>query len=850
MHSYRISRLAFFLSPLLVLIAFSAPVGAPYSIGPIPEWALQRSDYHSIKQELFADSIGKCYLLLDRQANLSRQHYFQHFAYKVISPAGLQAATTITIAFDPAYNRVILHSVKIYSGRSVREILPGAEIKVIQREDRSEWNIYDGRKSIIIFLKGLKIGDIVDYSFSLIGDNPIFDGKFCASYDVGWSDPVQKSYIRLLVPRDRKISIRNFGTEIAPVISDQGAVREYAWTTTDLNPVYSEGETPSWYDEYPYIQVSEFATWREVVGWALPQFDEVNSFSPEQLKTITGDTADTAEQIRRALRFVQNEIRYLGIEAGINSHKPHDPLTTLRNRFGDCKDKTYVLLDILRSLGIEAYPAFVNTDYLHTTAEFLPSPLDFDHVIVYARLHQRDYWLDPTLAHQEGKLDFLGIPDYRTALVIREGDSALTPIVDIPEKSAIAITEAFMVPSYNDTVSLRITTTYTGREADFIRDYFEENRIGAIQMEYVNFYARRYPGIFVRDTVDFRESKDSNTIIVSESYGIRDFWDQQSDTGNYAAEFACPEIGERLTKPEIPLRHTPFELPYPNNFTKTVTIELPEPFKMSALASQVENSFFVVSFEAGENKRTVRLNWNLRTKSDAVPADSIVRYIKDVDRIGESLSYYLAQRKNAAESISILQKANAAISYAVLAAIVAALFLIPQWVRRREELGPLDEFTYVSIPRLIVYNLATFGIYQLYWFYLAWRQYEHATGQRVRPLVRSIFSPVFAFILFPFVKNTVEKTDEVSWNGTILAGLLLLLSVLPFVDPTGPILLLGFITFFPLIPVQASINRYLLAKYPGCEPDSRLGSGWIFAIAAGLIAFGISAAAEIVSLSQ
>ena len=45
----------------------------------------------------------------------------------------------------------------------------------------------------------------------------------------------------------------------------------------------------------------------------------------------------------------------------------------MERRFGDCKDKTLLLLSLLDALGIEAYPALVNTDVQRGIRQQAPS---------------------------------------------------------------------------------------------------------------------------------------------------------------------------------------------------------------------------------------------------------------------------------------------------------------------------------------------------------------------------------------------------------------------------------------------------------------------------------------------
>ena len=47
---------------------------------------------------------------------------------------------------------------------------------------------------------------------------------------------------------------------------------------------------------------------------------------------------------------------------GTNSHQPTPASETLALRYGDCKDKTVLLISLLKALGVEAHPALVNTE--------------------------------------------------------------------------------------------------------------------------------------------------------------------------------------------------------------------------------------------------------------------------------------------------------------------------------------------------------------------------------------------------------------------------------------------------------------------------------------------------------
>src|SRR5690606_12491954 len=123
--------------------------------------------------------------------------------------------------------------------------------------------------------------------------------------------------------------------------------------------------------------------------------DELETSIESEIKRIASTETSDEGRLLAALRFVQGEIRYLGVEVGPGSHAPSPPDQVLARRLGDCKDKTLLTVTLLDRLGIEAHPPLVATGLRRAIAQRLPSPGAFDHVIVLAKLDGQFIWLDP-----------------------------------------------------------------------------------------------------------------------------------------------------------------------------------------------------------------------------------------------------------------------------------------------------------------------------------------------------------------------------------------------------------------------------------------------------------------------
>src|SRR6185503_725864 len=176
--------------------------------------------------------------------------------------------------------------------------------------------------------------------------------------------PVHQLKVRLVWPSARSIQIRNANIEIEPTVVQNGNESEYTWNRREVAAISVDDATPGWYDPYPAVNLSEFQTWSDVVQWALPLYGPSNNIPPELLSKIhkwQSDFSTPEQRTEAALRFVQDEIRYLGIELGRYSHQPTLPAKVFARRFGDCKDKTLLLVTILKEMGLDATPALVNS---------------------------------------------------------------------------------------------------------------------------------------------------------------------------------------------------------------------------------------------------------------------------------------------------------------------------------------------------------------------------------------------------------------------------------------------------------------------------------------------------------
>jgi hypothetical protein len=149
----------------------------------------------------------------------------------------------------------------------------------------------------------------------------------------------------------------------------------------------------------------------------------------------------------------------------------------------------------------------------------------------------------------------------------------------------------------------------------------------------------------------------------------------------------------------------------------------------------------------------------------------------------------------------------------------------------RSAVDPSAQLPFVAVPvaRFVLMSLATFSLYELWWFYKNWSRVKERTGSDIRPFWRAVFAPFYCYL---FVKTVRSTSEKVSVPASLSAGVialawfaLLLCERLP--DPWW---WLSLATFVPLVPVVRHIEQLHATVYPGFETHAPFGRGHVLAL--------------------
>ncbi len=598
--------------------------------------------------------------MADRQENAAAQSNYRHYAYQFLTENGVQDNAQLTLNFDPSYQTITLHQLRVHRRGKVIDKLTKQEIRLLQREEGLERQLYDGTMSAIAVIEDLRVGDILEYAYTREGRNPVFGENYSHVESLRWSAPLHQSRFRFVCERNRDFQLNTYDFKSPSDFPWKpiGKLKELTIYEDGLEALLGDGEVPSYYDEWPWIEFSDYQSWEEVATWATGLYD-LDQKIPNTLKTeiqTFSKLESEEERILAALRWCQDEIRYLGMFEGIHSHQPYPLQTILRRRFGDCKDKSMVLTTILRELGFDAHLALVATGNRHKVKDWLPTPGSFNHLVVHLRYQDRDIWLDPTRSFQGGPLDEIYFPAYGYGLIVSPDTQHLTPIEPSGyDRSKLEVIETFNVEDYQGKATLSVLSIYRGGEADRMRSNFTSKSLDRWQKDYLNHYSKDFPEISAVSPPRFEDNETENVVKVWEEYEIQNIWIQNDDgeDGSMEIDFYARIIAAELETPSTRIRKSPFAISHPRNVVQKIILNLPTKATFNSAFTVIENPSFEMSLKEVAKENGFEATFSYRSLKNTVAAEDTPQYLKDLEESNNLMSYYVWVPKNyASKSIA------------------------------------------------------------------------------------------------------------------------------------------------------------------------------------------------------
>ncbi|MDM7862203.1 DUF3857 domain-containing protein [Alteromonas sp. ASW11-36] len=613
--------------------------GFEYTLEPTPEWV----EPVSVPTETPDDSLALTIELFSSQMYLvGEQHrYYRRTVQTIRSEQALSDAARLSLYFVPDFQQLFIHKVHIIRDGERLDVMDKVNIRLVQQESELNMGIITGEVMALILIPDARVGDQVEYAYSVEGTNTIYGDKRFTNFTTTWMIPFARGAVKVFSDRPFNHAITNSPGEVT--VEQTDGLYAYRWQQDNVAAVIDEGEYPNWYNPYGYIEFTEYDNWGEVSAWAQTLFDydvELSSDFKAMAQQWLAESDSQMEYAEKVVDFVQNDIRYVGLLLGQNTHLPNTPDLIFERRYGDCKDKGYMIALLLRHAGIDAYTALVSMHSRKGVMDYVPSPSAFDHVISVFYIDGQEYWIDGTRNFQKTGLDNRGVGDFQKGLVIRQGETAFSDVVAPQEHLKIrALDEVLTASAYDAPVNMQVTVDFEGAEAEEMRAYIASDGIKAFEKDLLNFYLRIYPNMQAVSGLQSTDDATLNRLTFTGEYNIPDYFDlsQEQLTINLFGE----NIGGIASLPDVKERSMPLAL-Y-NGFVArhSIRFNLPEEIDW-----ELDTSPYVLEDASTRYARTleaepthIAIQHEYEIKQDHVPTSAMANHIANLHKIRDSLYF-------------------------------------------------------------------------------------------------------------------------------------------------------------------------------------------------------------------
>lgn len=562
--------------------------------------------------------------------------------------SSLEGLAQIPIDFQPDYQRLYLHKVAIHRGKQVIDKTAGADIRFLQRERNLEHGIYDGAVTAQIVVSDLRVGDTLEYEYTAVGQNPVF-GQHVLQ-DGHWDNGFPSAYRRIILnmPAERYINYRlvGAGKDKQPRQSAQyrDGRRIMRFEEHGLEPVLPEQYTPDDVEQVRWMQFSDFQDWAAVNEWAQELFSARTAPAVLEAPLRAARAARSKEeQVAKVLEYVQNEIRYLSVSMGENSHRPFPPAQVLERRYGDCKDKSLLAVSMLRALGIEASPVLVSTTTHKGLANVLPSPIVFNHAIIHVALNGKEYYLDPTRRGQYGKLDAMGQSHGgRQVLVVKPGTTGLSTI---PQSAVQTLqnrrSERFNAPAFDRPAELVQRSEMVGVTAEEMRVALGGMSKQELRKAYESVMARRYAEAQLVGEPKIEDDRVNNSYTVEVRYTVPNLFTELRNGEGWNMPYLANNMTELFAPPGTARRVHPLAVPaFPGNVEYDLVLRLPDAFNIAAgqVAREIDDSAFKLRRKLEVARNNIHVSIQLSANADRVQPADMPQHARNLQQLNEIVS--------------------------------------------------------------------------------------------------------------------------------------------------------------------------------------------------------------------
>lgn len=341
------------------------------------------------------------------------ESHYEHQVMRILNLRGVQEFDRLPIIY-PRGGRLRAYQVRVIHADGSVEPAPAP-----MGRDPVQGS-YAGR---IYDLPALAVGDIIDVEYRVDETEPDVFGEYFGTRHTFYPDrvdgmaPTRRSELVVVAPGSLPLhaAMQNGeALEYTETPGEEGSVI-HRWVARDLGRPPIESAMPRREEIVPVVDVTTYEDWGAFGDWWWSFIEKEFVTTPamrQKVDELTSGLESEEEKVQAIVRFVGQEIRYNAWAFGTHGYEPFSASTIFDRRFGDCKDKSILLRQLLAEIDVDAVPVLIKAEYNRAQEELEAAMVgSFNHCIAYVTPtdDRGGYYVDATA--DLNPLDYLRADD-------------------------------------------------------------------------------------------------------------------------------------------------------------------------------------------------------------------------------------------------------------------------------------------------------------------------------------------------------------------------------------------------------------------------------------------------------
>jgi tetratricopeptide (TPR) repeat protein len=566
-----------------------------------------------------------------------QSRYTTHQVVKILTERGIQKYGDIAIPYQPTAQNIGVNIARTITADGTVLYPPDEAFNDATPPGLLSQNLYSDAMWKVISMVGLAPGVCVEYQVTLEDKVPGGETWITGGYNFQATEATLETSYALQIPRTWHLRWKiandtsNTNAREPQVSYTENDTVVYIWRYGETPALTIEEGMPHSNDIVPRLRYSSIIDWNDVYTW----YKELakGRYTPdakieEKVQQLTQNLATEAAKIRAIYHFVAANIRYVGIELGQSAYQPSPAAEVFQMQYGDCKDKTTLLISMLDLVGIKAYPVLISVAPYERVDTTLPALNQFNHMIAAIPTGANTYiWLDPTSATcSYGDLPYN--TQGRTGFLISDthGEFVETPV--FPSESNRLVSTTDMTLNSKGTVEGTLHIQTSGQYDLNTRWAYQQIQPRAVKATLATELSQQFPGI----QIVWHEISDLNelNVPVEIRLGFRVENYATSLSNNILLPLPIDEFGEYAEAFANDQRIYSLDFGYPTQVEKTIRIQIPDGWSAALPEDShhtMETAEFTRQYRQVENVITYQLMFTLKDKilpATAYPAAKLL----------------------------------------------------------------------------------------------------------------------------------------------------------------------------------------------------------------------------------